>query len=134
MPTATIYTLIKQLFTKKATNPFPVKYTPDNMHAAAALIGSGKLKINPYVRIPPNFRGKMSYDKESCIGCKLCLKVCPSEALVFKEEEKKVKHYVARCTFCGQCADICPKDCFVLTDEFLIAGTDKYAEELIINP
>lgn len=38
MPTSTIYTLIKQLLTKKATNPFPVKHAPKNMHAAADLI------------------------------------------------------------------------------------------------
>lgn len=134
MPTTTIYTLIKQLFTKKATNPFPVKYAPSNMHGAAALIGSGKVRINPPVNIPKNFRGKISYDKDSCIGCKLCLKVCPSEALAFKDDVKKVKHYVSRCTFCGQCADICPKDCFAFTDEFLMAGTDKYAEEMVIDP
>ncbi len=134
MPTSTVFTLIKQLLTKKATNPFPVKYTPGNMHAAASLIESGKLSINPPVDIPPNFRGKLSYDVESCIGCKLCLKVCPSEALAFKPDEKKVKHYVSRCTFCGQCVNICPKDCFVLTDEFLMAGLDNYSDELVLNP
>ncbi|MFW6047772.1 MAG: 4Fe-4S binding protein [Candidatus Natronoplasma sp.] len=134
MPTQTIYTLIKQLLTKKATNPFPVKYTPDNMHDAAELIEKGKVEINPPVEIPPNFRGKLKYDKESCIGCKLCVRVCPSEALVFKEEEAKVKHYVSRCTFCGQCVNICPKSCFEFTEEFLIAGTDKNAKGMIINP
>ncbi len=134
MPTSTVFTLIKQLLTRKATNPFPVKYTPKNMHAAAELIESGKLEINPPVEIPPDYRGKLKYDVDCCIGCKLCLKVCPSEALAFKPEEKKVKHYVARCTFCGQCANICPKSCFELTEEFLIAGTDKYADELVLNP
>ncbi len=134
MPTTTVFTLIKQLLTKKATNPFPVKYTPDNMHAAASLIESGKLSINPPIKVPPNYRGKLTYDVEACIGCQLCLKVCPAEALAFKPDEKKVKHYVSRCTFCGQCANICPKDCFVLTDEFLIAGLDKYSDDLILNP
>lgn len=134
MPTSTIYTLIKQLFKKKATNPFPVKYAPKNMHDAAELIEKGELEINPPVYIPDRLRGKLEYDKESCIGCKLCVRVCPSEALVFKDDEGKVKHYVSRCTFCGQCADICPKDCFELTEEFLIAGTDKNADDMILNP
>lgn len=133
MPTTTIYTLIKQLLTKKATNPFPVKHAPNNMHAAAELIEKGELEINPPVDIPENFRGKIKYDKECCIGCKLCVRVCPSEALIFKEE-KKVKHYVSRCTFCGQCVNICPKSCFEFSPEFLIAGTDKNAEDMIINP
>ncbi len=134
MPTSTIYTLIKQLFTKKATNPFPVKYAPKNMHDAAELIEEGKLDINPPIYVPEKLRGKLKYDKEACIGCKLCVQVCPSEALIFKDDEKKVKHYVSRCTFCGQCADICPKDCFELSDEFLIAGTDKNAEDMVLNP
>ncbi|MFO8110336.1 MAG: 4Fe-4S binding protein [Thermoplasmata archaeon] len=134
MPTSTIFTLIKQLLTKKATNPFPVKYTPNNMHAAASLIESGKLKINPPVELPPDYRGKLTYDVDACIGCKLCLKVCPSEALVFKPEEKKIKHYVSRCTFCSQCVEICPKNCFKMSNEFLIAGLDKEAEDMVLNP
>ncbi|MFW5898316.1 MAG: 4Fe-4S binding protein [Candidatus Saliniplasma sp.] len=134
MPTSTIFTLIKQLVTKKATNPFPVKYTPKNMHGAAKLIEDGKLEINPPVEIPENYRGKLTYDKDSCIGCQLCVRVCPSEALTFDEEKRKVKHYVARCTFCGQCVNICPKSCFEFTDEFLIAGTDKYSDELVYEP
>lgn len=134
MPTSTIYTLIKQLFKKKATNPFPVKYTPNNMHEAAELIEKGELEINPPVYVPEMLRGKLKYDKDCCIGCKLCVQVCPSEALIFKDDEKKVKHYVSRCTFCGQCADICPKDCFELSDEFLIAGTDKNADDMVLNP
>lgn len=134
MPTTTIYTLIKQLLTEKATNPFPVKHTPDNMHAAAELIEDGKLEINPPVDVPEDFRGKLKYDKECCVGCQLCVRVCPSEALVFKEDEKKVKHYVSRCTFCGQCVNICPQDCFELSPEFLIAGPDKNDDDMIINP
>lgn len=134
MPTSTIYTLIKQLLTKKATNPFPVKYAPGNMHEAANLIEKGELDINPPVEIPDGFRGKLDYDKDCCIGCQLCVKVCPSEALVFNEEKNKVKHYVARCTFCGQCVDICPQSCFEFTEEFLIAGGDKYSDELVYEP
>lgn len=134
MPTSTIYTLIKQLFTKKATNPFPLKRAPDDMTSAAELVEKGEIDLNPPVEIPENYRGKLEYDKECCIGCKMCVRVCPSEALVFKEDEKKVKHYVSRCTFCGQCVNICPKDCFDFSEDFLIAGTDKNADDMIINP
>ncbi len=133
MPTQTIYTLIKQLFTKKATNPFPVKYAPENMHDAAELIEKGELEINPPVKVPPNLRGKLEYDKESCIGCQLCVKVCPSEALIFKED-RTVRHHINRCTFCGQCVDICPTNSFDFTDEFLMAGPRKLNDDLILNP
>ncbi len=134
MPTSTIYTLIKQLFTKKATNPFPVKYAPDNMTEAAKLVEDGKLELNSPIEVPEDFRGKIVYDKECCVGCQLCVRVCPSEALVFKEDERKVKHYASRCTFCGQCLDICPEDCFEFSPDFLIAGTDKKADGLVLNP
>lgn len=133
MPTSTIYMLIKQLFGKKATNPFPVKRAPDNMSEAQELIEKGELEINPPVEVPEDYRGKLKYDKDCCVGCQLCVKVCPSEALVFKSEEKKVKHYSARCTFCGQCVNICPQSCFELTEEFLMATRYKESEEMVIN-
>jgi len=122
-----------QLFKKPWTNKFPAKYAPANTTKFLKDVGEGKAKINPPVEVPKNFRGKIQYDKEKCIGCKLCIKVCPCEAIEFKPDEKKIKIYVSRCCFCSQCNDICPANCLSMSDEFLLADADLNSKDLIVE-
>jgi formate hydrogenlyase subunit 6/NADH:ubiquinone oxidoreductase subunit I len=122
-----------QMFKKPFTNKFPAKYAPGNTTKFLEEVGAGNVEIIPPVSVPPGFRGKIQYDKEKCIGCKLCLKVCPSEAIEFKEADKKIKIYLARCTFCSQCNDICPVKCLSMSNEFLLADTNKYSKDLIVE-
>lgn len=122
-----------QLFKKPWTNKFPAKYQPSNTTAYLKAVGEGKAKINPPVETPSGFRGKIQYDKEKCIGCQLCIKVCPSGAIEFKPEEKKIRIYLARCCFCSQCNDICPTNALSMSNEFLLAGTHPYEKDLIVE-
>ena len=125
--------VFKQLFKKPWTNKFPAKYQPSNTTEYLKAVEQGKAKINPPVCTPENFRGKIKYDREKCIGCKLCIKVCPCEAIEYKEKEKKIKIYLSRCCFCSQCNDICPVKCLSMSDEFLLADTDPYTKDLIVE-
>ena len=125
--------VFKQMFMKPWTNKFPVKYTPKNTTELLKQVGEGKVQINPPIATPEGFRGKIKYDTEKCIGCKLCIRVCPCGAIEFKEKEKKVKIYLARCCFCSQCNDVCPVNCLSMSDEFLLADTDKYSKDLIVE-
>lgn len=122
-----------QLFKKPWTNKFPAKYQPNNTTKYLADVQAGKAKINPPIETPSGFRGKIQYDKEKCIGCKLCIKVCPTDAIEYKPEEKKIKIYLARCAFCSQCTDVCPVKCLSMSNEFLLAGTDPYEKDLIVE-
>jgi len=117
--------LVKQLFKKAETNKFPSKHTPKNMTELLDKVGKGEAKINPPIATPKNFRGRLSYDKDKCIMCQQCIRVCPTGALEVDKKTGKIKHYVARCCFCGQCVDICPTKCLAMTDEFLISSYDK---------
>jgi ferredoxin len=122
-----------QMFKKPWTNKFPAKYAPANTSKFFADVDSGKAKLVPPVETPPNFRGKIKYDKEKCIGCELCLKVCPCNAIEFKPEEKKIKIFLARCCFCSQCNDICPVNCLSMSNEFLLADVDPYSKNLVVE-
>ena len=122
-----------QLFKKPWTNKFPAKYAPNNTTKFLDDVGKGKAQLIPPIETPENFRGKITYDVETCIGCKLCIKVCPSGAIEFKPENKKIKIFLSRCTFCAQCNDICPKDCLKMSNEFLLADIDPYSKDLIVE-
>jgi NAD(P)H-quinone oxidoreductase subunit I len=125
--------VFSQLFKKPWTNKFPAKYTPNDVTQFLEDVKNGKATITAPIKTPEGFRGKIKYDKEKCIGCKLCIRVCPCEAIEFKPEEKKIKIYVSRCCFCSQCNDICPVKCLSMSDEFLLADTDKYSKDLIVE-
>ncbi|MCK5212824.1 MAG: 4Fe-4S binding protein [Dehalococcoidia bacterium] len=125
--------LFRQLFSKAATNRFPVTYAPKSVQALLARAAKDSAVITPPIAVPPGFRGKIAYDREKCIGCQLCVKVCPTKAIEFIPEEKKVKIFVSRCCFCAQCNDVCPVSCLSMTDEFLLADYDKYSDNLIVT-
>ena len=74
--------LVKQLLSKPATNRFPVTYAPESTSAVLDLVARGKANIIPPVEVPPRFRGKLLYDRYRCWGCKECLRVCPTRAIV----------------------------------------------------
>jgi electron transport complex protein RnfB len=52
-------------------------------------------------------------DEDWCIGCTLCIKACPTEAIM---GANKFMHTVIedRCTGCELCIPACPVDCIIL--------------------
>lgn len=135
MPTPMVYELIKQLFRKPATNCFPVKYYPSKTTITDLVkkVQDGEVKINSPVTIPEKYRGKIVFDREKCIGCRLCIRVCPSRAIQFIPEEKKIKIRIDRCIFCSQCNDVCPVNCLHMSENFLLATEDRINSEMIVK-
>ncbi len=126
-------TLLRQLFQKPATNPFPARYMPRSVTGLLEKVAQGKATLHPPVPAPADLRGKIAYDREKCIGCQLCVRVCPAQVIQFLPETKKIRMYVARCTFCAECVDACPVDALATTPEFLLADTDRFSENLIVD-
>ncbi len=123
--------IFKSLFEKPVTNKFPAKYAPDSVLKLFDALEKGEAELNDPIEPPEDYRGRIKYDKETCIGCQQCITVCPSQAISFLPEEQKVKISISRCTFCSQCAEICPVNCLEMSDEFLLADYDKYSDDLI---
>ena len=49
-------------------------------------------------------------DKEACMGCRLCEKACPSNAIMVKGENMKAVINISLCHQCTKCQQVCPKD------------------------
>ncbi|MFX1313726.1 MAG: HgcAB-like fusion protein [Promethearchaeota archaeon] len=62
------------------------------------------MKLQPY--------GEIKLERGKCIGCKVCIDVCPRNLYVFNEREKKVHlHNSERCINCNACVKRCLAHC-----------------------
>ncbi len=54
-------------------------------------------------------------EEEKCIGCKLCIFVCPEPNMIsFNQKEKIVIINPEGCKNCGLCLEVCPKEALAL--------------------
>jgi formate hydrogenlyase subunit 6/NADH:ubiquinone oxidoreductase subunit I len=119
--------LLEQMTKKPATNTFPVAHMPDFLVEA---LKSKDTVLTPPIPVGERFRGRLLYDRQKCIGCKLCTKVCPANATEYLPNEKKIQIHNDRCCFCAQCTEICPVKCLAMSDESLNSSFNR-KEEII---
>ncbi|MFP5467193.1 MAG: electron transport complex subunit RsxB [Gammaproteobacteria bacterium] len=84
----------------------------EGIERLAALTRQPELPLNPEFGI----EGPVTVaiiDEDWCIGCTLCLKACPTDAIV---GSNKHMHTVIEphCTGCELCIPVCPVDCIAL--------------------
>jgi formate hydrogenlyase subunit 6/NADH:ubiquinone oxidoreductase subunit I len=105
-PGAIVWSVLGSLFRKPATIGYPFE----------------KFSMQP------NFRGKPNLHSERCTGCRLCIRDCPSHAIMItKVGEKKFEASIdlGRCLYCAQCMDTCPRKVIEMTPDFELAQFDR---------
>jgi NADH-quinone oxidoreductase subunit I len=127
------------------------------MRIALAILRGLRLTISHFFKKPvtvfypeqkrevsPRFRGlhALSLDEEGfekCVGCGLCAKICPSDAIVveaaenteseaYSRGERYARDYVidmGRCIFCGYCVDACPTEALSMTPRYEMADYER---------
>jgi len=77
--------------------------------------------------IEERFRAAQILSLESCIGCGLCARACPVNAIEIKKEKNEenpkkpkveMRINLGRCIFCALCIDACPKKCIRMGHNF----------------
>lgn len=87
--------------------------------------------------MPDRFRAKLVFTPEKCIGCRLCMRDCPSRAIEIKKVGEKRFECVIRldrCIYCAQCVDTCPKKALAITPEFELAQLDRSRLQVVYSP
>lgn len=80
-----------------------LRYKPEVFHNLICPFGTLQRTFGKFARL------SKKVDKVACIGCKLCEKVCPSEAIAVYSEDNKALIDTALCHQCNNCGEVCPK-------------------------
>lgn len=80
-----------------------LRYKPNVFHNLICPFGALQRVFGKYAIL------SRRVDKDTCIGCKLCEKVCPSDAIRVNED-KKAETSSTLCLQCTNCQQVCPKN------------------------
>lgn len=86
--------------------------------------------------MPEGFRGKLKFSSDKCIGCRMCMRDCPSGAINIKKiDEHKFEAEIdlGKCIYCAQCVDSCIKKALAVTKEYELAQLEPGKLKVILH-
>lgn len=91
----------------------PINRCPPGGQAGIELLAA--LTHRPVIPLEPECGEHVPFevadiDRKRCIGCRLCINACPTEAVIGAAKHMHVVD-IERCTGCCLCAIACPMDC-----------------------
>lgn len=113
-PGTMLFEVICSIFKKPATNLYPAE--PLDM--------------------AKNYRGKLKFHPDKCIGCQMCVRDCPAKAINIKtvgEKKFACEINLGKCIYCAQCVDSCPKKALESTVEVELAQLDSEKLKVVFN-
>ena len=71
--------------------------------------------------------GQIEVDTAKCIGCGLCVQVCPGDSLMLDERKHPVPNSAVElsCAACGACMAICPGEAVTVVRKMELTGMFK---------
>lgn len=74
------------------------------------------------------YSNKLKIDENKCVGCSVCVNICPTNNIELKDGKAKGND---KCTMCYGCVNKCPKKAITLLGHSVIAQTsiDKYIQK-----
>ena len=107
--------------------------------AISQLFSKPSCDMYPFVpsEAAPNYRGRIAYDPNKCIGCGMCVRVCAGKAITLTREPVEggenitLTFDLGSCTFCNTCADFCNEHAITLTSDYHMIATKE--EDLLVT-
>ncbi|HJJ56336.1 MAG TPA: 4Fe-4S binding protein, partial [Methanocorpusculum sp.] len=65
-----------------------------------------------------NTRGHIKFNESKCTSCTLCMKRCPSQAILVDRASKTWTIDRFKCIICGQCVELCKFEALSLSNEY----------------
>lgn len=81
-----------------------LRYKPAVFHNLICPFGALQRSFGRFARL------SKKVDNGACVGCKLCEKTCPSNAIIVTSENKKALINIALCHQCTNCRQVCQKN------------------------
>lgn len=81
---------------------------------------------------PAAYRGKVTFDEQACVGCRMCEHVCPGGAIRFADKPDGLHFMIWHntCISCGLCAHYCLTKAIKLSNNWHLSHLQEEKYEM----